>query len=247
MCPHGAPDDSDVLKYGLSYRLEDFAELAVRLGSPYDYHRFGEVIMMDTFKDGLNRCSATAWGVGGYASLSNDGALFDGLSLMLRTGADPNNYAAASWYTAFPFSYSYGFLARVSFGVQGCKIGLRILFYTGISYAEFWLIYNYTLNTLSIVLSDGSELVIDNNLKLYHAVKMFHSYKLVVDCNKIMYMKALVNNHSYNISGYAGKTGTATLGPYMLTQVFGYGLDSSSSDYYVDGVVLTQNDIWEGM
>jgi len=45
--PFGAPDFSNVQKISTLHRLDDMAELAVRLGSPYIWDRQGDVIYID--------------------------------------------------------------------------------------------------------------------------------------------------------------------------------------------------------
>jgi len=50
----GAPDDSNVLSTSTFYRLDDMAELAVRLGSPVQYLRSGNIVFCTTFEDGFN-------------------------------------------------------------------------------------------------------------------------------------------------------------------------------------------------
>jgi len=57
--PHGAPDDSNVLKIGEDYRLDDLSELAARLGSIVNYRRTGDVYFMEDFSYGLERWTIT--------------------------------------------------------------------------------------------------------------------------------------------------------------------------------------------
>jgi len=89
----GAPDDSNVLSTSTFYRLDDMAELAVRLGSPVQYLRSGNIVFCTTFEDGFNRLSYHAPVLGGSVSLVNSlvltgGAAVEiGLRLRIREGA----------------------------------------------------------------------------------------------------------------------------------------------------------------
>ena len=51
---HGVQDFGASSGQNSTYGLTDLGELAVRLGSPVSFDRRGDVVMMETFEDGLD-------------------------------------------------------------------------------------------------------------------------------------------------------------------------------------------------
>ncbi len=82
----GLPDAGNVVKGHDLYALQDMAELAVRLGSPMSYDRYGSVLLLEDFERGLNAWSKTILGVGGSISLTSDRVYGGELACYLDSG-----------------------------------------------------------------------------------------------------------------------------------------------------------------
>lgn len=86
--PHGAPDDSNIVKTKAVYVLDDMAELAVRLGSPDLSDRRGDVLFATDFRDGLSGLEYNLEGEGASLALETGHQRSGAYCLKLTAGSD---------------------------------------------------------------------------------------------------------------------------------------------------------------
>jgi len=127
---HGAPDDSNVVKQGDVYRLDDMAELAARLGSPVSYHRFGTVIWTETFEGGLGGVTPVETHPGAKVYVQSLNWRSEGVAAELHTEvADPE--AAGMRKTG-----GYYRDTTLGFSVEFCNAGVGNIIRQYISYYD---------------------------------------------------------------------------------------------------------------
>ena len=76
------------------------SELAARLGSPVTFERRGNVYLVDSFEEGLNKCVPTTSGTGAQVYLDTERARTGGYSCKLVAGSDEDRYAGVRWRVA---------------------------------------------------------------------------------------------------------------------------------------------------
>ncbi|GAI60610.1 unnamed protein product, partial [marine sediment metagenome] len=110
---HGAPDNFEVQQKVTTFRLDDMAELAVRLGAVNSADRLGDVYFFDNFANGLGNWETIPAGTG--SGISSSGSIFKhkSWSCKLIGGSALGNYA----YITSRQSYS-----------QPSKMGLEVNF-----------------------------------------------------------------------------------------------------------------------
>ena len=237
---HGVPDDSDVIKQGDVYRVTDLAELAARLRSMVSYDRYGDVVLLDDFTDGLQMWESSGTGGTNYVRLTSTMYLSGGVAVMLVPGA------AAGSFSQIAITFS-----PLLYGPVGVSIAFRFypvidalrfeyFSYDGIGLYRYVIVYNVREHTLAYLNSDNNYTVFDTDVDLTYSKMMFHRLKLVVNTLTGTYIRLYINNLTYvfddvkcyyqgssefsnerfifNVWGYAPYTGYCVIDNLVLTQ-----------------------------
>ncbi|GAI10548.1 unnamed protein product, partial [marine sediment metagenome] len=192
MSYHGKPDWGLQLKKTV-YTFDDLSELAVRLGSEVFFDRRGDVVFMDSFKDGLGKWHAVGEGDGNKQEITAAVVRTGGYSVKLTGGSsDP-------WNSLINASFPYPVLS---------KWGFEVHFYidTPIDKIEFSLTkceegtgqigkikYDYANEKLQYQAGEDDYQNIETSFKLYRYRYLFNVIKLVLDLENNKYHRLIVN------------------------------------------------------
>lgn len=243
--PRGAPDDSNVVKQGAVYRLDDLAELAARLGSVVNYHRFGDVVYIDNFEGGLNGYQFTANGLGSYARVTNDYAAGGNIAIVLNTGTGSDPYIAMWRGIPVPASYYLGFSFYFMITAGAGTVQCQLSYFTGFQHWLFQAQYDHRTGEVSVRGTDGAWHVLGTISKLVEAQGIFNIIKVTVNIDAGTFDKVYVNEKVFNARPYGPVLTYDTSAPFFR----GYARFSADGagpiKIYLDNWVMTQNELQE--
>jgi len=238
----GAPDDSNIIKTGAVYRLDDMAELAARLGTIYNYHRFGDVVFLEDFEKGAAKWVLTAYGAGSTVTITSDKALSGNQCIYLHAQAGLGPRAMISKALALPISKRLGFSFAFNLGDDFVYFGANVLYYTGTRLYEFEIDYDWATGYLKYY-TVGS--VMQNFLyvgELSRDHKLFHIVKITFDAETGDYNTLFIDQLSADMTALNCGYVADTTNPHLELLIASLALSDASSDMYVDDVILSQNE-----
>ena len=239
---HGIPDWGQTAKKKTTYGLADMAELAARLGSPDTYDRRGDVVLVETFPNGLASWGAFGLGTGHDAFAVVDPVLDGALAIVLRTGNATGNFERIARTIALPVSGRLGF--EFSHDVYANLSDVRlfaVVYDSGMEY-EFAVRYDHVNGDIDVFGSDGAWHTVGSPGQQAEEPGFFHTLKLVVDTENDIYVRALFDSHTYDASDYKPQSTTTTEKDQLLLMAYVYTAADSSVDVTVDRIIITQNE-----
>jgi len=238
----GAPDNSDIVKQGAVYRLDDMAELAARLGSICNYNRFGDVIFMEDFERGAAKWVFTQYGTGTTISISSDNALSGNQCILLHAAAGLANQAIITKALALPISTRLGFSFAFNLGANFVYMGSYVKYYTGTRLYQFEIDYDWATGYFKYY-TVGK--VMQNFLyagQLSKDKKLFHIAKMTFNAETGDYNTLFIDNISADMSKFNCGYVSDNTNPHLELLIGSIALSTSASDIYIDDVILTQNE-----
>lgn len=239
---HGAPDDSNVVKTGPMYRVDDMAELAARLRSIATFDRRGEVILLDDFEAGLNKGLFTTSGTGADYSLEVGYPKSGGYNLRLIGGSDGLRLARVDYKRGYPVLSSFGFEVSVEFPVDFTQIFLTFFLYTGSQ--RLWAEIQYLLSGLKWSYKPASGAVVDfvEDWNPYVGYGIYHTFKLVVDAVDQVYKRVIIDDQVYALGGAGVRVTASAVEPHMVVQLNFYSRLGENDYARIDDIIITQNE-----
>lgn len=239
---HGHPDYGIGAPLSTIYPVLDIGELATRLGSPDTFDRRGNVMWLYSFEDTLKHwypSSAPAWtGV----EQSDEAARSGAFSCKLITPNAAGTYRYIGKYFPLPVPSRIGHEFSYAMYLQIKYIYLETSFMDADGKDQFILRYDRYSKTLAYLNSSNAYTNLagtpSHNL-LYHA---WNTIKLVVDYDTKKYVRALLNNFSWDLSAIAGYFDSGVYTPAMWIQIKIENRDTGEHYVYIDDVILTQNE-----
>ena len=161
---HGTPDWGGAAPKSTTYKLDDHAELAVRLGSMVSYDRRGEVIWANNFAEGGRSFFCVGAGVGEETYLTCEGALSGGLCLCLKTGNLVGDFQRA--YQFGYYTVEGGLGQEVWFAPMDnwSEFILQTILYNDLISYEYALKYSYVNQKLYLYDDTGAWQVIGSDV-----------------------------------------------------------------------------------
>jgi len=239
--PHGGPDWSTGGQISTVHTVEDLGELAARLGSIVTFDRRGNVIWMDDFESGIEKWMPVEGDAGAALVWSSEHARNGGFSAKLSTDDDTDDDAVM--LTALP----YPVLSRIGYEFSFLRdnylktLRLRIELSTDVEtlYAEIeWTaatgIWLYVDDTGFYNLTPPTEFPIEYSI--------FNTVKLVADYVKKEYVRLIVNNTVFDLSGKTLWSGLPLTDPSIIMNIIIVTSSNDVATLYTDDVIITQNE-----
>lgn len=239
---HGTPDWGHIGPKSTTYGLDDVAELAARLDSPVIFDRRGDVILLESWENGLSKCTFAGDGFGNLQELTMLSARHGGLSCMLTAGKDEGRSSYLYHYTFPPVASRFGLEA--SFGVVAATdyILFDILLYDGAAYKRGMLSLNHTEGVLKYVDSDGDFQDFATSLNYMTIQQPWNTLKFVVDFIENEYVRCILNDQNWDLRGTACRQDSADDEPHLETAVEHHGVADNNPAICVDRIIVTQNE-----
>jgi len=238
----GAPDDSNVVKQGDVFRLDDMAELAVRLGSMVRYNRDGTVMFWDDFEKGMAKWTVLTTGAGAGGIIDGSYALSGNQCVRLTPGTSSTKTASINkgvailprggWGLGFAFS-GQTFFYQVRFTLAVVDAGY-VWYYTGY--------YNDHTGKLTVSVAGGTTQEIGEPGEQSYDYKLFYQVKMVTATENQEYVGVYFDDVFYPAAGIKPKTAVYPYAHSILITLEVTGDHGSDEAMYVDDVVLTQGE-----
>lgn len=240
--PHGQPDYGMYALASTIYRLADMGELAVRLGSIVTFDRRGDVVWMDDFESGLGKWDRGFVGSGGFIRI--DGACPK--SGILSVAMQPPTAETAQAYIDHRQPYTHP-------GKLGLEVSWSIAYDSGPVYVDWAVLsstcylrggirYEPVADVLMVWDKDFNWVTIDDAPVVNTVFRTYHTWKLVVDTDNKCYVRALLDDGKYDISGIPIYDGGPTNESYMRVRLIEVGGSVAKNYAYWDDVIITQNE-----
>ncbi|MCK4297881.1 MAG: hypothetical protein KAX80_00025 [Planctomycetes bacterium] len=239
---HGTPDWGLVGPKSVTYGLDDLGEAVVRLGSPVIWDRRGDVILLDSFEEGLGLCNLTTFNPGDYYRRTTDASRHGALSLLLHADGLDDSYARVEWFIAVPGSLQVGF--EISFGARDEYEALywQLLYFDGTDLLTAEIRYVRATRDLEYLDSDGNYQTLRSSLDLYVLLMPVHVFKLVVDFATGHYVRLIMSQHTFDMSTCALRSTPNPIWPTLWPRFWIDGEDNGGGEAIVDRCIVTQNE-----
>jgi len=240
--PHGTPDWGVDWTPRTVYGLEDLGEHAVRLGSPHLWDRRGDVLVATDFRNGLGEVQLVNVGVGGtvglYAGRSRSGAYSvvfggDGVNACTQT---------ASVFLPLPVlsrvgvEFSFSFYALMGEWEVLCYWADRTRAYQ----AQVRL--RYTPATSDVAYWDGAYHIFGTGVTLTASRLPEHTMKLVVDLLNHEYVRFIIDDLPYDLTGNFARDAGAWGVSYLWARARFTRPLLHTSDVNLDNFIVTHNE-----
>jgi len=240
--PHGAPDWHKYRRESATFPVQDMAELAVRLDSPVAFDRRGDIILLDTFKNGRRPWQAPAPGTGADASLSPDHFLSDGYSLAVTCPHDDAMDIHVYRYTPYVPHGAIGLEIAFTLHLHTISIKVDLDLEDGANHILTYLLYTYATNRLQYYPAVGPPVDLDPTVDVARNPRIFNHLKLVVDPTIPAYVRAILNHQAFPMTGIPARSVPSVTTPNLLVNIEWIGTFGQTPTVYLDNVILTQNE-----
>lgn len=221
----------------------DVAELAARLGSPDTFDRRGNVLWFDDFEGGIEKWSFGSVPAGGSLVWSSDSSKTGRFCAKLTAPAMITGVSQMTCRLAYPVTTRLGFEVAFSLPVEDLAlIYLQLHLFLGRVGHLANLGYDGSTHGLVYVDRDAGEVVLTPPVELGTFLNFFHVIKVVVDIETSEYVRAVLDNHEWDLTG--GKLQDYMAPDYdELVGVFGLLVDTIDQPHaLVDNCIVTMNE-----
>jgi len=239
---HGGPDWGIGVPVSTIYGLDDMGELVVRLGSIDTFDRRGNVVFLSSFEDSLNPFISSKTGANASVSITNAGSRNGASSCELRPGDVIGDYALLQHYSPFPVSSKLG--VEVSFATVHTDAIFAVENELDDTAERHYprIYYDWDSDELSYYDSAGAPQVFASGLKLKAYERIFHTIKVVFDLAKKEYVRVILDNVEYDLSGKKYQTPATTGSAYWYQEMYAEAKVADGTWVYIDDLIVTQNE-----
>ena len=215
------------------------AELAARLGAPVSWDRRGQVLDLYTFKNGLGGVRTDTSGAGTDVAISPVYCLYDGYSALLDAGNTDGNTAKIAMRRAQNPSSRYGGQFSFATGSNYGFVQIFLKVYDGSTLSQGSVRIDVDADTFQLRNSAGTWIQLASGVNLALEPHTWHRMKLVIDVSTGYYVRALLNNTEYDLTGYALNTPSSSTAPQLQMEAIAECEHVLGTEVYIDGLVLT--------
>jgi len=238
----GLPDDSNIVKQGWIFNLDDMAELAARLDGVQGIDRLGNVCYLKRFESGLSGLYFWGDAPGCIWRPSGDYAKSVGVSAYLATRNVATSYVSWVRGQSFPNTLSFG--EEYSFSIFGAVRYLYLFLdvYTVDWWYQFYLRYEHTTGDVNYYVPGPAWALLVNVGILAGGFNIWHNIKLVIDLSNNQYSRALIDGVVYPMIGAIPMATGGVYLPYIGPGGQVYTATNAVAELYLDDFILTQNE-----
>jgi len=239
--PHGQRDWSNIGAEATVAGVSDLGELAARLSSPVTFNREGNVLMLDTFDQGIGHWDAT--GIAPYEIKTvAEWSRYGGYSLKFDVAADAAKYGLIDTYLPYPVKSKYGLELSIRLNAYIGIVYIWMIFYDGAQYQEFE-IYAWPLTKkLTLDDRDAGFVTFADPWVIRTSGKNWHTAKLVVDIVNQYYQRFIFDDKEYDLTAYRPVAITSDVASHVFLRLQFYGSSGGAGVVYLDDVIITQNE-----
>lgn len=239
---HGAPDYSHVRKAVSVFRLDDMAELAVRLGSPNLWDRRGDTFFLDSFEDGITKWTVFDDGGDEAAVVSALAPMHGAFCAQLTTQTGSGGYIGLQ--QGFPLTASprLGFETHIKPVSYAGIYDMYIYWYTGTEKKSGYIRLSFNLDRIQYKDDTGTFQTLIDNLDPEPVVSYYHFLKWVIDFENEEYLWLRYNEQTELMTDLAIQVTADTTAPHLEVYILFYDSAAGQGKIRLDCVVLTQDE-----
>lgn len=240
--PHGAPDWAEMAPRTTIYGGIDLAELAVRLGSIVSFDRRGDVVYLDDFQSGIEGYTYDLYGTDAAKEWSTETKKTGGLCLKLTGGKDAEcrvdfmRGLHPSALKKIGFEFSWTFFINID------RMSIILKRRTGTESIEYSVRYDQVNEKLEYRGSDDEWHDIATGRLCTVRLDAFNTWKLVADFEEEEFVRFILNETEYDLSGIAPFREPDASVPHTLIQGILKSRETFNDVAYIHDVILTQNE-----
>jgi len=239
---HGAPDNYQVQQKVTTYRLDDMAELAVRLGSPINYDRMGDVLAYESFENGNVRTILGGAGANTIKEITGVYAKTRGFSAHLRPHNIGQNQCNIHLYTTPIDIGKIGYEASFTCESDLSHIILYFDVYDGSNRIQVGIKYDHVNTKLYYLDEDNNYTDADIDVYLQEYPIMWNTIKFVIDIDNNKYTRVRTNNKTYSLTDIPIRKINSFTFPHLVSVFYVYNKADTTCDIYIDDIIITQNE-----
>lgn len=240
---HGLPDWGLVGPKQTTYGLDDVGELAARLGSPVVWDRRGDVIFMDNFENGLGKIIVTPFGTGANYNLTCGNVWHGAYALELTAGNDgPFHGVHVVWFTPLPYTSNMGWEIWFSVTEDVSIILLGFIWYENPTLCTAAIRYDHVNKVLEYGDAAGIWQTVAAGIDLLEHPKPIHMLKLVACPTTQQYVRVILDDVQYSLSGYTMPVAAYAGQDYLTSVMYYQGVLGENPKIVIDNAIFTENE-----
>lgn len=239
---HGHRDWGGYASTSTIHLLQDMGELAARLGSIVTFDRRGNVLFFDDFQTGLSRWSQGTVGAASSIYISLLTGLWGPYSIGFTAGPNAGDLCSLNRYFAYPVPSRIGLELASTLHSDVGNLYLNLAHRNDDETVRFRVRYLGSTDAFQYLDSAGAYQDLATGLGVYTGSDQFHHFKLVVDLTDNTYVRAIMDNHEYDLADIEGYNVAHGPGVLVGTLISLESSGAASSVVNLGGVIITQNE-----
>lgn len=239
----GGVDWGNIQKAGHLVRLDDMAELAVRLGSIVNYDRRGDIIFAEDFEISLARWEVTKVGANVIVTLATERPRSGAVSVNLVVPGAAGKEASLTRSLGVVTSDQLGLELSFTIEAGGISVRPHVTIITGGRVYTAGIDYNYGVSTLSYYDATAGWTEMATGVEVLLGAGVFNTMKLIFSPVTGTYTRLLFNGSIYDMAGIPCYSAASSASPVVTVVVNVISRIGALQAVYVDDVILTQNEI----
>jgi len=239
---HTGPDYSEVYKQAKVYGNIDNAEVAARLGSIDTFDRRGNLVWMDDFEKGAAKWNLAGNGLGNTQAISATRARNGQSSMLLTCGSNGLLNAQMGKYMPLPALKTIGVEMSFSLGANVSRFSFNVWLYYNNRLYKAQLAFHVADEEIYYMNSAGANVLLDASHTFRETSSYWTTVKLVVDWSTGRYIRAIINDATYDLSAQLMNNTALVSDRYLYVLIDGYSVAASNGTIFVDDVIITQNE-----
>ena len=239
---HGYPDYGVGAPYKTIYPVLDLGELAARLGSIITFDRRGNVIWFDDFEQGINKWKKNFTGFAGTITSTQERARTGGFSAKITPYPDSDSRTRMEHYMPLPIIGRLGFEFSFTWVYDVGEIVLNASLYGHDYHHSSQIRYLGGGYRRWYYLDENSNWQEIGRVILHAEDYLFNTIKLVVDYKTLKYVRLIVNETEFNLSGIPYRLLSPAATYFLMHYIESRPHTNVEVSSYIDDVILTQNE-----
>jgi len=240
--PHGTPDWGLVGPKSTTFGLDDLGEHAVRMGSPHLWDRRGDVVYTTDFSEGFGIFRGSFDGLGSGVTLYTGNARHGAFSVRLTPGSNLGRTAGLAAFMPIPRFAGWGLEFTFNTDDDHTTWAWELETRVGTHRWRAVVHYDVVLARLQYLADDGLYYPFATAIPYWDCTDLSNTGKMVVDSRKWEYVRFLLNDREYPLTGIPVDYIPAMAATYFQVSFGLYGPPGKNVPGYVDSVIVTQNE-----